>query len=340
LRSLPQDPRLCGASIVFDWSEIDKGPSYGAKEYDFKPIDDAMVPWIAAGKRVNLLVAGTNELGPNDTATPSWVLKSVPTVTCRNPGGNSAAGPPTPVYWNPGYENPWRAFIRKVLQTYGSNAKVGYVRFGLGAGAEDFPQHGADGNCFGVWHEKYGLSAKFWATFSGNLTRYIARTAAASHATVQPMVALNSFDDPAAPYDVATYVAGVAARNGVGFGTENLGCCGSGSIVQPCTSAQYWCAAFTKHAGEIPLEFQPINYTLQTGLKTPIPTLPQLLRYGLENNAQIFEIYAQDWLTADDDSWPAYAAYHARCNRALTRAATILGIAPAPASQPHHEFRP
>ena len=325
LKYLAADHNLCGASIVVLWSGIDKGPS-ALPQYDFSPIERAMKPWIAAGKIVNLLLVGTDEVGTTDNATPAWVLAQtgsnhVDLVPCADPGGHVVV-PPTPVYWEQGYLTPWHKFISAVIKRYGNNANVGYMRFGLGAGAEDFPQHGADGNCFPAW-QTYGLSAKFWAQYSAKLTGFIAATARRDHSTVQQLVALNPFADPAHPFDVANEVANVAAANGVGFGTENLGSGNYGRVVEKCTPSEYWCHAFTTHAGQVPLEFQPINFTLQPG--TNIAPLPKLLAYALYNSAQVFEIYPQDWLTADDPSYSTYAAHHVAWKRAFKKAAAILG---------------
>ncbi|HEX3671304.1 MAG TPA: hypothetical protein VHT92_06315 [Candidatus Cybelea sp.] len=329
LTYLPKDRNLCGASIVVLWSAVDKGPG-ASPQYDFATIDQAMQPWIAAKKIVNLLFVGVDEVGTTDHATPPWVLAQtgpdhVDVITCSDPG-NGKAAPPTPVYWEQGYAAPWHKFIGAAIAHYGSESNVGYMRFGLGAGAEDFPQHGADGNCFALW-QSYGLSAKFWAQFSARLTAFIAADARRHNSTVQQLVALNPFNDPAQPFDVVGEVANVAAKNGVGFGTENLGSGHYGWIVRSCTSQEYWCGAFQAHAGQVPLEFQPINFTLQPG--THIAPLPKLLPYAMYNHAQVFEIYPQDWLTADDPYYDTYAAHHVAWKTAFTKAAAILGGSPA-----------
>lgn len=332
LQYLTKDPNLCGASIIFLWSGIDKGPSAAPNQYEWKVIENAIAPWIAAKKFANLLFIGVNEIGATDTATPAWVLSqtgvnAVDTIACPNPGIGKPV-PPTPVYWEPGYSNPWRAFVKAVIEKYGSDPRIGYMRFGLGAGAEDFPQHGADGNCFTNWNSNgITLSAKSWASYSAALARYIGRTARANSSSVRQIVALNPFDDPSAPFPVANRVAAAAAAVGVGFGTENLGSGDYGYVVQSCTqdvSVPYWCAAYDAHAGIVPEEFQPINFTLQPG--THIAPLPTLLPYAMDNHAQIFELYPQEWLTADDSAYPTYAAHHAAWKRTLTKAAAILGV--------------
>lgn len=324
---LSKDRNLCGASIVVLWSEIDNGPN-ASPQYDFTPIDRAMKPWLTAKRLVNLLFAGVDEIGTTDRATPGWVLAQtgsnhVDLVPCADPSGKEV--PPTPVYWEQGYATPWHKFIAAVIEHYGGDANVGYMRFGLGAGAEDFPQHGADGNCFPAW-QVYGLSARFWANFSARLTGFIAADNRRHHSVVQQLVALNPFSDPAQPFAVADEVARVAAADGVGFGTENLGSGSYGWKVESCTSSEYWCAAFQAHAGQVPLQFQPIDFTLQPG--THIAPLPKLLAYAIYNKAQVFEIYPQDWLTADDPSYPTYARHHIAWKQAFGKAAAILGGAP------------
>jgi hypothetical protein len=326
LKYVAADPNLCGASIVVLWSGIDRGPNANP-QYDFSPIERTIQPWIAAHKIVNLLLTGVDEVGTSDRATPAWVLAQtgpnhVDLVPCTDPGGGVVV-PPTPVYWQPGYLTPWHKFISAVIRRYGRNPNLGYMRFGLGAGAEDFPQHGADGNCFPVWHKKYGLSGRFWAQYSARLTSFIAAAARRDDSSAQQMVALNPFDDPKQPFNVQNEVANVAAADGVGFGTENLGSGQYGSVVEKCTPKEYWCEAFMAHAGHVPLEFQPINFTLKPG--THILPLPKLLAYALYNDAQVFEIYPQDWLTADDPHYWTYGAHHAAWERAFTKAAGILG---------------
>jgi len=76
-------------------------------------------------------------------------------------GAGQSVGPPTPVYWEAGFEKPYRAFIKAVVAKYGGDPRIGYMRFGVGPGAEDFVAHGADGACFSKW-KAYGLSARSW----------------------------------------------------------------------------------------------------------------------------------------------------------------------------------
>ena len=329
LQYLPKDANLCGASIVVFWSAVDRGPA-ASPQYDFAAVESAIKPWASAGKLVNLLFANVNETGTSDTATPAWVLAQtgtdkVKSVACPDPGSGQNAGPPTPVYWETGFEKPYRAFVKAVIAAYGGDPRIGYMRFGVGPGAEDFVAHGADGACLAKW-QAYGLSARSWATYSIAQVNYVASL----HSKAQQLVALNTFDDVAQPYDVPDAVASAAAAAGIGFGTENLG---SGSFVKsstPCADVSpvpYWCAAFAAHAAKVPLQFQTISYTLDPSLPN-IPQLPALLPYGITNHAQIFELYPQDWLTADDSAYASYAAHHGAWLKALTSAAALLGGSP------------
>ena len=159
LQYLPKDANLCGASIVVFWSAVDRGPA-ASPQYDFAAVESAIKPWASAGKLVNLLFANVNETGTSDTATPAWVLaqtgaNKVNSVACPDPGPGQSAGPPTPVYWETGFEKPYRAFVKAVIAAYGGDPRIGYMRFGVGPGAEDFVAHGADGACLAKW-QAYG----------------------------------------------------------------------------------------------------------------------------------------------------------------------------------------
>src|ERR1700733_8275114 len=59
-------PYISGAVIRVDWSDFDLGDASTGKHarYDFKIIDDAIAPWIAAGKTANLVVHTTPYGGP------------------------------------------------------------------------------------------------------------------------------------------------------------------------------------------------------------------------------------------------------------------------------------
>jgi hypothetical protein len=55
--------------------------------------------------------------------------------------------------------------------------------------------------------------------------------------------------------------------------------------------------------------------------------LPPLLQAGLTVHAQIFELYAQDWLIAFNPQYPGYAQYHAAYAQAIASAAAVVGTA-------------
>ena len=328
------DPTACGASIVVLWSQVDRGPG-SAKQYDFSSVEGAIAPWASVGKPVNLLFAGASEAGKRDLATPAWVLaqtgkNAVPLVECPNPGMSQEASAPAPVYWYQGYATPYRAFVAEVVKTYGADRRIGYVRFGIGMGVEDYVQHGADGACASTW-QPYGLTGfPFWATFSRDMVAYIA-SLQAQH---QVIVAINNFAGdgaPDSPKAVPNVVAGAAAPRGIGFGTLNLGAFHGANINEPCTEDKpfppYWCRAFNAHQGVVPLLFQPITYSFNPDQPT-VPPLGKLLAYAKTNHAQVFELYPNEWLGADDPAWPTYAAHHAYLAKTLKGAAAWVGRSP------------
>lgn len=310
LHYLLADPTVCGADIVVPWSAIDKGPG-ATPRYDWTQLDKWTGPWEAAGKEVNLIVWGVDEQ-PRQTpvpATPAYVLSQVDTVQCDQ---NT---PPTPVYWEPGYEDNWKAFVAAVVDHVAGDPHVGYLRFGIGTGGESYVENDLKGACLAQWNA-HGYQRDFPA-YTAAMLAY----EASLHSAKQIMVGINTFRGGDGFPD---QVAATAVADGFGFGTQGL----ADSAIrsgQPCYAN--WCALFDKYTGRVPLEVQTYEKTDPAGTG-PEGTLPPLLRFALSEHAQILELYPTEWLVADDPTWPGYPQGHAAYAQALAGAASVVGSAP------------
>ncbi len=137
---------VCGAAIFVNWQLVDRGPGANPR-YDWSAVQSAITPWEAAGKTVNLIVWGASEGGTVQRSTPLWVQSQVQMIAC---GGKTA---PTPVYWQPGYANNWRAFIGATVNQFASDPHIGYLRFGLGTGGEGLASAGTKTpSCLAQWN--------------------------------------------------------------------------------------------------------------------------------------------------------------------------------------------
>ncbi len=313
LRYLLPDPTVCGADVVVPWRTIDRGPGVTPR-YDWTQLDRWMRPWEAAGKEVNLIVWGVDEQ-PRQTpmpATPAYVLAKVDTIRCdRNT-------PPTPVYWEPGYEDNWKAFVAAVVRHVAGDPHIGYVRFGIGTGGENYVENDLRGTCLVKW-DAHGYERDFPAFTAGMLAYE-----ASLHSVKQIMVGINTFRGGDGLPD---RVAAVAVRDRFGFGTQGLA---AAAIIQaqrgePCYAN--WCTLFAEDAGRVPLEVQTYEKTDPAG-SGPEGALPPLLRFALSEHAQIMELYPTEWLVADDPTWPGYSQAHVAYKRALAAAAAVVGRAP------------
>lgn len=339
-RYLLSDPTICGFTVIIPWSAIDMGPTQTPQfRWDF--LDNAVNQWTAGGtngKIVNLSVWGTDErstvAGTGVPATPAYVLSSTDIVNCPS---DSPSVPPTPVYWEPGYQKPWQAFQAALVAHVNGNQNIGYIRFGLGAGDEDFPVDGfaqgfaTDTGCWQAW-KSAGLSAAVWRKLSTDQIDY-----EASLGSTHPIgISINGF--PGAP-DLPEQVAAEAAKNGMAIGMEGM----TETLAQhPPLSAQCvadWCAPFATSEGKVPLLVQGYTQSCPSG-GGPTGALPPLLSnaVGLDH-AQVIELYPQEWLVADDMSWvvaaspsakppctkSTYADYGAAYAQALAQTASEVG---------------
>ncbi len=312
MKYVATDSTVCGANIIVPWSAIDKGPN-ATPRYDWSFLDQAVQPWEAAGKTVNLIVWGvaeqTTQQWGGEPVTPPYVLSQVDTVQC------TPSTPPTPVYWEPAYQQNWQAFVSAVVAHVTGDPHVGYLRFGIGTGGENYVENDLQGSCLNRWNA-YGYQQKFPA-YTTTMLDY----EASLHSVKPILVGINQFNGA---NGMADQVAGAAASDGFGFGTQGL----SADAISEAGSGQScyadWCALFQKYQGKVPLEVQTYEKSNPDG-SGPVGTLPPLLTFGLNEHAQIFELYPSEWLVADDPSWPGYIQAHASYAQALSAAASVVG---------------
>lgn len=322
MRLLPSDPTICGANLIIPWSSIDNGPG-ASPQYDWSFVDQAAAPWEAAGKIVNLIVWGTDENASqafNGTpATPAYVLSTTDTVTC--PDGV------IPVYWESGYQTPWRAFQAAVISHVSGDPNIGYIRFGLGTGGEDFPVDGfADSACFSAWTAK-GMSASQWLNLSISQVDY-----EASLGSSHPInIGLNPY--PGTP-DLPDKVAAEAVKFGMGIGMQGMTVTQTEHAKSHSGCYANWCSLFNTYAGQVPIEMQTYSPTTPDG-GGMTGALPPILDYVLNQaHVQVLELYPEEWLVADDPTWPSYGQYHAAYSQALAQAASVVGGTGGPSPAP------
>lgn len=332
-----KDPTLCGVSLVVSWSAVE--PSKGT--FDWSSVLQQAKPYADAGLRVNLLFADASEVGKpgSDAATPKWVFSQdrVAKVQC----------PKQPMYPNfisPTFERDWSTFIAAAIREFsdGTGASplaksVGYMRFGIGAGVEAYPGHIERPNvkqrpCYQAWVKAAGWTYAKWVRHSKTVVRAIASV----RTDKQMMIALNYVPyGPKSVYAYANALSAAAAPRRVGFGTENLGIghvADPGTKPGPCNPQAkkvnlYWCQAFRRHAGKIPLEFQPIAATTPGAMMGYKLVIGNLLQYAIANHAQILELYPQQWIAADAPAQiPGLSKAESAQNRAaLDAASRVLG---------------
>ena len=123
------DPVLAAGELHFYWSQIEPRPGV----FDWQRVNDAMQPWVAAGKQVVLRISAAGDESWSyraGHATPAWVYAAgVASITTSN-------GSVLPVYWGPSFERDWGAFIAAMARRYDGDPHIAYVEAGIGEGGE------------------------------------------------------------------------------------------------------------------------------------------------------------------------------------------------------------
>jgi Putative Ig domain len=317
---LMSNPVVSGGNLTLEWGMIDQGSG----QYDWSSIDAEIVPWQAAGKKVNLIVwansdstVATCSNGQTSTtgncAVPAYVWKSLgPSnyTTCVTQYGTQQI----PNYLDrTSFQLPYQQFMAAVIQKYGSNPEIGYIRFGLGHGGETYPVTGwnsttaACGKAFTAW----GVTVTTWETYLAGMMSYEATL----HSTKQLMVGVTPMGAPNTV--VPDYVAPLAVPMHVGFGSQGFQL---SDITEYPNCTANWCNLFAQFAGQAPLELQTYLQSCPDNSCTT-GSLVNLVPFAISHHATVLEIYYQDWLVAFDPSYPGNSEYGAAYAKVLTQAA-------------------
>jgi putative Ig domain-containing protein len=297
------NPLVTGVDLYLQWSSADLGPNNNP-QYNFSAFDAEIAPFIAAGKKVNIMVWAVSDLVTN-TATPQYVwtaLGASNIVTCD--------GAQTPNYFDSAFQVPYKAFIAQVLDHYNNNGSVGYIRIGLGRGGETFPaeKFGTD-SCTTTFVNDWGWTDATWEAYVNSMVDY----EGSLNSPKQLMLGLDTVDT----LTMADIEAANAVPLNIALGNEGLEA--SDIKKYPMCSAD-WCNLWALYTGRVPLELQTIDLSSPEG-NPPVGSLVTILPFAVEHDTTIMEIYTDDWLLGFDPNYPKYSTYGAAYAAAITAAA-------------------
>jgi hypothetical protein len=311
------------ATLIVQWSAVDSDGN--PSNYDWSYPDSQILPWKNAGKKVNLVIwANSDGSDPNcditgqngasgtgNCAIPTYVWTALgPSnyVTC-NPG-NSNGTQQMPNYFNSAFQDHYKRFIQQVIQHYGSDSSIGYIRIGLGRGGETIP--------VGDWEntsEACGMSYKAWgytvSSWDSNYLQTMLQYEGSLHSPKQLMVGVTPMGNT---NQNADFAAQVAAPLGIGIGSQ--GWQQSDLSTPPASCAADWCNLFAQYPN-VPHELQtygpscPPTDSGCTGAQAATGSLVSLLPFAVANHATIIELYLKDWLTGLDPNFPGYTSTYA-----------------------------
>jgi hypothetical protein len=216
-----------------------------------------------------------------------------------------------PIFWNKGFVDNYQAFMSAVVQRYGNNAAIGYIRFGLGAGGETFPA------CM-FELRRHGMSDRVWREYILDMLDY----ESSLNSPKLLMVGVNAYGNPP-DMSLPQAIAARAAERGIAIGSQGLQASDIQADAAGSSCAVNWCHIFRQYSGKVPLELQAVAPSHPDG--SGPGSMVDLLPLGLRNHAQIFEILLPDWLIAYDPNFPGFDEHHVAYQHAFEAAANVLG---------------
>jgi hypothetical protein len=315
--------------LVVQWSAVDLDGT--ADNYDWSFVDSQIRPWENAGKKVNLVLwANSDGSGPTcgtegqfgtdgigNCAVPAYIWAALgPSnyVTCTP--GNSNGPQRMPNYMDPShvFMSHYKNFISAVVNKYGSDRSIGYIRVGLGRGGETIPVSdwgNTSEACGAAYVNTWNYSVSSW---DNNYLQPMLEYEGSLNSPKQLMVGLTAMGSTSRAQN-ADFAAQVAVPLGIGIGSQGLQQSDLNNPPASCSSD--WCGLFAKYPN-VPRELQPIglscpNRSCQTG------SLTDLLPFAVAHHCTIVELYLEDWLTGFDPNFPGYTPAY---KTAIVNAAT------------------
>jgi hypothetical protein len=312
---LPQ-PQVCGGNLFVVWSKVDQGNGV----YNWSSVDSQIAPWTKAGKKANLIVWGVSY--DKNTATPNYVLNDpdYQSVSCQVSGVTQTY----PVYYSAVYKNDYKIFMKALMNKYGTDPNIGYIRFGFSQGGEVYP------TCLSQMMSLSGYKtlAAFdtaWESYITEMTQYEKTLQAGLSGHVAALLTdINQFGNPP-QYSVTDWEAANAVSLGIGFGNQGLDLSDVENYQsgKPCGSD--WCSMFKTYAGKVALEMQTIAASDPTNAAGGTGSMTVLLPFALSLHTQVFEVYVQDLQVAYDPTSQYYGQYSKAYQQVYDQVAQSVG---------------
>ena len=113
-------PHVDGVFVRIGWADVE--PTRGV--YDFSPLDEAIGPWIDAGKG---LIIGVSLAGQHNNNTPGWVYDTVEPIEYERKGIDVKV----PTYWDPGFPGLVKPMLTAFGARYNGNSDINAVLVGV-----------------------------------------------------------------------------------------------------------------------------------------------------------------------------------------------------------------
>ena len=313
-----KDPTLCGASLVIFWSAVETAKGV----YDWTAVTTAAQAVHRRRPHRQSAVLGSHRSGHDQPGHAGVGDRAGQRGRRRRGIGHLRRQPTMPVYWDPAYEAAWTSFIAAAIQqfSFGNSpiaTNVGYMRFATGrrrrsAGAGRRTATAAIARrcgpaagytydvverARGAHHQRHGYANR---PTSRSWRRWRRRPAPRT-STTRRTRALQSRSRDKSAFRSRTWASATWPPRH----RRPAPCDPQAQIAN-----LHWCQAYTNYVGQVPFAAQPITATTNTNVVTM--DIAKLLQYGLANHIQIFELYPEEWLSANSPTWPSFDARPSR----------------------------
>jgi hypothetical protein len=292
------DPTNDGANLVIPWAKCDLGNG----NYDWSYVEKCAKPWWDANKKVNLLiwtaVEVTRQQVNGENMTPAYVRQKVTMIPVTYPEGDFEIA----AVWNDYHRSEYKKFIKAVIERFQDEPRIGFMRFGFGVGAENYPTNKLTADSPNrVKFNEAGFSFEVWRNHVFSMMDYVASLKSRKYIN---MTMNDVIGDPTYYKDFMERAVG----HGFGIGMQGLVATGEPAYKAGKRCYADWCNVYPALRGKVALEAQtasgssPDSSTRQGPLKSQV-------NFAIRQGVQILELYPVEWFIANNPNNPFHAKY-------------------------------
>jgi hypothetical protein len=300
------NPYNDGANLVIPWAKCDLGNG----NYDWDYVLKCAKPWWDGKKKVNLLIWTAVEVArqqvKGENMTPKYVRDKVKMIQVEYAEGNYEIAP----FWDVYHSENYKKFIKALIERFQDEKRIGFIRFGFGVGAENYPTNKLTKDSPNMPRFKEaGFSFQVFRNHVFSMMDYVASLKSRKYINM-------TMNDMLGDSTYYKDFMNKAVSHGFGIGMQGLVGYSENQFLTKKRCYADWCNIYPSLKGKVALEVQTAANSSPDSTTRQGPLFRQV-DFAIRQGAQILELYPFEWFVAFNPQNGFHKKYGDEYQRAL-----------------------